>query len=261
VASVGEVTNFMLQQMEHVSKNEFRPEATRHIPEDLWLRAHSISSLFGTDQIRPCTRLRRTFYCCQPRDDHKDKNVCNRGAISDREAGKLTDAFVAQLAGGATTIPELQSFNGPRGRRIFGYHNDIAFCTCPSFPSARMCFHTIGLALFLGKEKLPDSVDPTLLSSVSRGGAKRKAPGRGAVLLMSDEKDLRIAQLEAQIRKMRRANSHVVVADRPWEPTRRCRGKTSQPEAVAAIRTPSDRGTAAPSTPQLPASWSFHGME
>mmetsp|Transcript_91167 Transcript_91167/g.175521 ORF Transcript_91167/g.175521 Transcript_91167/m.175521 type:complete len:91 (+) Transcript_91167:394-666(+) len=29
----------------------------------------------------------------------------------------------------------------------------------------------------------------------------------------------------------------------------------------AAIRTPIDRGTAAPSTPQLPASWSFHGME
>ena len=52
MASVGEVLNFMLEQVAHVSKNAFNPQEARQIPDSLWQRAFLFSSLFWTDKIR-----------------------------------------------------------------------------------------------------------------------------------------------------------------------------------------------------------------
>ena len=196
------------------------------------------------------------FYCCKPRLEPDGDDVCNRDSMPAKSAAALAGAFAAQLEGKSTTVKELERFTGPLGARIFGFQGQIAFCTCPSYPAARRCFHTLGLSLHLGKVELPESLDPTLLAAVSRTGAKRKAPGRGAVPLMADQKDLRIAQLEAQVRRMERQQGRVVVgsackkkpagatasqdpaptAVRSSEALRRCRSKRAPPEAEVQAR-------------------------
>ena len=126
-------------------------------------------------------------------------------------------------------------------------------------PSLRRCFHTLGLGLHLGKLTLPDTIDRTLLAQFSRKGAKCKAPGRGAVPILADQKDARIAQLEAQVRRLQRSKGTVSCggqdqtkgissASIPSQPTTLC------PEAKLSEQ-PQRRLTCKTSFPQVPLSW------
>ena len=76
-----------------------------------------------------------------------------------------------------------------------------SFCACPASYLDGQCFHIVGLSVFLGLVDPPETLDTTAVSMMARGN-KRKAPGRGAVPLRADEKDVRIAQLEAKVRKL-----------------------------------------------------------
>ena len=144
VAPIGEVLQFLLAQVKHVSMNAFAPDDTRRIPSSLWQRAFLFSGLFKTDKIQLTRRQERTLYVCKPRLDPEADNVCNRALISKKEAESITTDFVAQLQGDETTVEKLQGFSGPCGLRVFGFHGNIAMCTCPAFPPARRCFHTLG---------------------------------------------------------------------------------------------------------------------
>jgi hypothetical protein len=226
VGSVGATLDFLLQQVQHVSDNSFDPKATRKIENSLWQRAHLFSGLFGTDKIRVVNHDARVFYCCQPRQDPDDDNVCNRAAITQGRAASMAKAFLKQLKGEETAMEQLLGFTGPEGVRVFGFHQDLPFCSCPAFcDPVRSCFHTQGLAIHLGKAVLPDTLDPTLLSSVSRRGNKRKAPGFGAVPLLGDAKDLRIAELEAQVRKLKKCKGDT----NPIVPASECVPLSKQP--------------------------------
>ncbi|CAE7659964.1 unnamed protein product, partial [Symbiodinium sp. CCMP2592] len=55
VGSVGETLNFMLEQVEVATKAHFDPTAPRHVDAQLWQKAASFQSLFGTDKIRSVT--------------------------------------------------------------------------------------------------------------------------------------------------------------------------------------------------------------
>jgi hypothetical protein len=268
VGSVGETLAFLLQQVEHVSSNEYHVEADRPIPAKQWHKASSFRNLFGTNKIRHIRHQQSTFYCCSPRADPDDEDVCNREDISQQHAGKMVEAFCKQRQGGDTTVQQLSKFSGPFGVRILGLDNNVFFCTCPAFCGLKQCFHTIGLAVFLGKMTMPETLDATPVVLAARGN-KRKAPPRGAVPLLADQKDVRIRQLEAQIRQLKRprgededavATQAVVdpVVDATRQPTRRLRRKTACEEASVVVpvevevsgSTPN--ATAAPQTPQAP---------
>ena len=98
-------------------------------------------------------------------------------------------------------MSELLSFAGDSGVRIFGYHGDASFCTCPAFYAHRQCFHIKGLQVFIGIATPAEALDATPVAIAARGN-KPKAPGRGAVPLRADQKDVRLAHLEAQLRKL-----------------------------------------------------------
>jgi hypothetical protein len=257
VASVGEVLHFVLQQVEHVSANAFDPMEARKIQEALWQRAFLFSGLFGTDKIRTSTLQGRVAYCCRPRAEPEDDSVCNRHALPVREAQSATSRFATQLLGGETNVETIRQFAGPDGVRIFGFRGDVAFCTCPAFTSFRRCFHTLGLSIHVGKVELPPTLDRTLLTDIARKGNKRKQPSRGAVPLLNDQKDLRIAQLEAQVRKLHRSKGRPVIAEKAlavplpspetlpitlpeWTPKRRCSRKTANPERAIFAQAPGD---------------------
>jgi len=263
IASVGATLDFLLQQVQAVSDNAFDPKASRQIPETLWRKAYLFSSLFGTDRIQHVKRDGRPFYCCQPRQDRQGDDVCDRPPISARRAAVMAEAYVQQLKGEETTVARLLEFNGAEGVRVFGYHNGRPFCSCPAFCNpGRLCFHTQGLAIYLGNVVLPDTLDPTLLTTAARKGNARKAPGRGAVPVLADAKDLRIADLEAQLRKLKRGrqgamstpasedvpHAALVLPDSFCEkPARRLRCKTSG----AQERTPDSDVTAASMGPSV----------
>ena len=143
--------------------------------------------------------------------------------------------------GKATTAKQLAKFTGSEGCRVFGILNQVAFCTCPAFYHPRRCFHTLGLEIYLGKVKPPEELDTTPVGLAARGN-KPKAPGRYAVPLRSDAKDIRIAQLEAQLRKLRRQDATLPLQQTPMtsrapaapQPTRRIRRKTVD-QAVAQL--------------------------
>ena len=122
------------------------------------------------------------------------------------------------------------------------------FCTCPSYPAEKRCFHTVALQLHDGKCKLPENLDDTLVQLSARGN-KPKAPGRGSVPLKADEKDLLIAHLRNKVRQMERsqisASEVADVVDVDDEPTpasnqlaplKRLRTKTSQAEACEPLQ-------------------------
>ena len=242
VGSVGETLAFLLQQVEHVSNNAFDSQAVRPIGEALWQRAMDFKQLFKTNKIRDVPHGTGTHYCCAPRSDPDDGNVCDREDMSRLHASELVAAFVAQLQGSETTIEKLVRFAGPSGARIFGFKNAVAFCTCPAFPGPRRCFHTLALAIFLGKADPPDDMDPTPVSLAARGN-KRKAPPRGAVPLSADQKDLKIVKLQTQLRRANEllrqgcgvaplgADPEQAPTPHGWKPLRRLKAKTSMPVA------------------------------
>jgi hypothetical protein len=239
VGSIGEVLVFLLKQVEHVSSNVFDPTKVRKIPSALWQRALLFKTLFYTDHVRRTSYQDQIYYCCQPRTDPESMDVCLRKTISVNHASDMAKAFAAQVTGQDTTVGHLVKFTGPSGVRVFGFKGEVSFCTCPAFCSpGRQCFHTLGLAVWLGKCEPPETEDNTLLSVAARPGNKRKAPPRGSVPLMTDQKDLRIAQLEAALRKVKRhkgepetAATCIAVATR----TRRLTKKTPAPAPPAAV--------------------------
>ena len=91
-----------------------------------------------------------------------------------------------------------------------------------------------------------------------RGGNKPKAPGRGAVPLKADAKDLRIAQLEAQLRRLKKVPVQVASAKKKrteplppqflWVPINRLRRKSFRPAA------PLQHHCGAPDTAAIPIS-------
>ena len=121
--------------------------------------------------------------------------------ISSQHARNMARAFAAATEGAPTRAEELYRFSGVSGVRVFGLLRDKGFCSCPSFPAAKRCFHTLGLQVHLEQITLPERLAETPLSLAVRGGNKPKAPGRGSVPMLADEKDARIAQLEALLRK------------------------------------------------------------
>jgi hypothetical protein len=186
--------------------------------------------------------------------------------VSRNHATDMVRAFAQQRDGGETSVEKLIGFTGPSGVRVFGYQDGKVFCTCPAFYHPRRCFHTIGLEVFLGQRDVPEWVDETLLSVAARGN-KPKAPGRGAVPLKADEKDLRIVQLEAQLRRLHKQKSPRSAAkkQRPGllpeeqepadlpkpanlpKPSRRLRSKVTLPDHTAPGTPPAK--AAASSTP------------
>ena len=273
VASIGETLRFVLEQVKHTSMKAFNPAAARPTEDKLWLRAMAFSSLFNTDKVKPSGHDGWKLYCCNAREDEDSEDVSLRKPISTTRAETMARAFVALQKGGSATLASIRRFTGPNGVRVFGIRGGDPFCTCPSFSPFHRCFHTIGLSLFLGKVKAPETLDTTLLSSASRPGAKRKAPPRGAVPLMVDQKDVRIAQLEAQLCKLKRSRAPVteealaskrrnvgVAPEAPpqqegsWVSRARCRAKTSQRQAaLAGIAVKSEpRDLDVPLTPQSP---------
>ena len=109
-------------------------------------------------------------------------------------------------------MERLRGLTGPSGARVFGFRGGAAFCTCPAFPSQRRCFHTVGLAIFWGKIEALENLDCSVVSFASRGN-KRKAPARGAVPLLADQKDERIAELEAKLRKLTKQKMQLPVEE------------------------------------------------
>ena len=90
-----------------------------------------------------------------------------------------------------------------------------------------------------------------------RKGHKRKQPSRGAAPLLIDQKDLRIAQLEAQVRQLHRSKGLPVIAEKAqvvpllspetlpitlpeWTPKRRFGRKTANPERAIFAQAPED---------------------
>lgn len=262
IGSVGETLAFLLQQVEHVANNKFDPKAARPIEESLWKKAVLFKGMFNSTKIQSVRHGLSTLYCCSPRADPEDHNVCHRESISRQHASKMVAAFARQQLGGDTTVQRLNMFSGPSGVRVFGFRGTVAFCTCPAFPGRRRCFHTLGLAIFSGKAEPPDTVDCTLVSLATRGN-KRKAPPRGSVPLLADQKDLRIAELEAQLRKASKLSRQMrevaparveedvglapllVEEDEPlpppiehaWIPQRRLRSKTAFAMGLNAMAT------------------------
>ena len=122
------------------------------------------------------------------------------------------------------------------------------FCTCPSYPAEKRCFHTVALQLHDGKCKLPENLDDTLVQLSARGN-KPKAPGRGSVPLKADEKDLLIAHLRNKVRQMERnqvnasevtevvdVDDEAAPASSQLAPIKRLRTKTSQAEACEPLQ-------------------------
>lgn len=248
IGGVGETLAFVLEQVKTVSNCDFDAEAVRKTEDALWRRAAAFRSLFGTDKVRSVANGGLEYCCCSPRAEPDDDNVCNRGSISTQHATNMVQLFAAQRQGAQTSAEELVKFCGGSGARAFGLQDGRAFCSCPAFCPHRRCFHTLGLELHLGMAQLPKRLDDTPLSLAMRGGNKPKAPGRGAVPLMADEKDSRIAQLEAQLRKMKgqtqskavsakRASVQKVTVAPPaepmWQPLRRLRSKQARPPQSA----------------------------
>jgi hypothetical protein len=201
IGGIGETLVFMLEQMKTVSCNKFDVHAQRHVEDALWMRAESFRGLFGSPAIQSVKHACQDFYCCNARQDPDSKDVCKRQPISMQHARSLVRAFAAAKEGAHTTAEELSSFNGAAGARVFGVLGDKGFCSCPAFPPAKRCFHTLGLQLHIGHVTLPERLASTPLSLAVRGGNKPKAPGRGSVPLLADEKDAKIAQPEALLRK------------------------------------------------------------
>ena len=258
VGSVGETLAFLLSQVESVSRDKWDPEAARKIDESLWRRAVAFSTLFGSPHIRKVPGSSQPTYCCAPRADPSSDDVCSRVDISQSYAEAMVRAFMSQHAGAETSTEELAKFTGPSGARVFGFKGVTAYCSCPAFYHPRRCFHTIGLQIFLGKIEIPDWLDATPLSLAARGN-KPRAPGRGAVPLKADEKDLRIARLEATIRKMasqesrsagkkQGAGSMVALPEPLWTPKRRLHSKTSAEVHMQALSAGLEAG-APPSAP------------
>ena len=233
MGSIGETLAFLLSQVESVAKDGWDPEAERKIDGSLWRRASAFSTLFGTRLVRRIPRVDPPIYCCSPRADPDGDDVCNREAINAQQAQESALAFLSQRRGADVTIEELAKFAGPTGARVFGFQDGVAYCSCPAFYHPRRCLRTIGLHIFLGKVEVPGWLDETRLSLAARGN-KPKAPGRGAVPLKADEKDLRIARLEATARRMtdqksKRGAKRMATPPAPsWKPARRLRAKTSQ---------------------------------
>jgi hypothetical protein len=239
VGSVGQTLNFLLQQVESVSTDFYNPYEERPIANQLWQKACAFRSLFNTNKILAVPHANRTYYCCSPRSDPSAGDVRCRLAISRARALSVVLAFVRQMDGAEATMSELLSFAGDAGVRIFGYHGDASFCTCPAFYAHRQCFHIKGLQVFIGIATPPEALDATPVAIAARGN-KPKAPGRGAVPLRADQKDVRIAHLEAQLRKLispksqaakKRPHSQVAqVQPVSWSSTRRLKRKTSHME-------------------------------
>ena len=201
IGSIGETMHFLLEQATAVSRGVFDPTETRPRTVLLWQKACAFKSLFNTDKIQRIQRHKSTYYCCSPRSDPMGDDVRDRATVSAAHAAKVVQAFTDQLEGKNTTVDHLMSFAGGSGSRIFGFNGRAGFCTCPAFYPHRQCFHIVGLSVFLGLVDPPETLDTTAVSMMARGN-KRKAPGRGAVPLRADEKDVRIAQLEAKVRKL-----------------------------------------------------------
>jgi hypothetical protein len=164
VGSVGATLYFLLQEVQAVSDNMFDPKATRKIEDTGNVLICSVVSSALTKLKLPTTKL--GVFCCQPRQDSDDDNVCERAAITQGRAASMAKAFLKQFEGEATAMEQLLEFTGPAGVRVFGFHKDLPFCSCPAFCNReRRCFHTVGLAIHLGELVLPDTIDPTLLSS------------------------------------------------------------------------------------------------
>ena len=118
VGSVGETLSFLLSQVESVSQNLFDP-SSRQIDASLWRRAAAFSTLFNAEQVRSVSHESQTFYCCSPRRDHDDENVCDREVMSTSHAASMVQAAARQKNGGHTTVEKLLQFNGPLGARVF----------------------------------------------------------------------------------------------------------------------------------------------
>ncbi|CAE7873041.1 unnamed protein product [Symbiodinium sp. KB8] len=244
VASIGEVVAFLLSQVEAVSSNKFDASAVRVTPRAIWHRAAAFSSHIGTQLVRKVDQDGQPWYVCSPRKDPTGEDVGNRKVLSMAAQQVLSKPFVRSAEASA-----LQGHHGQaactvhwrRGCRVFGILNQVAFCTCPAFYHPRRCFHTLGLEVYLGRMKLPEELDTTPVGMAARGN-KPKAPGRYAVPLRSDAKDVRIAQLEAQLRKLRKqgatvplaADTHDITGTGCSQPTRRIRRKTAD-QAVAQV--------------------------
>ena len=80
MASVGEVLDFFLKQVEHVSENDFLPDDDRGNPDDLWQKAFLFRGLFGAHLIQPTSFPDRTACCCVPRSEPSDEHARNRPA-------------------------------------------------------------------------------------------------------------------------------------------------------------------------------------
>ena len=257
VGSVGEIMAFLLAQVESVSKDHWDPKAARKVDGALWQRASAFSTLFGTAWVRKATIGGRPVYCCGPRGDPADDDVCNRQQVSMEHAVAMIRAFNGQRNGAETSVDMLVNFAGPSGARVFGFEGERAFCSCPAFYHPRRCFHTLGLEILLGKVVVPDWLDATPVSLGARGN-KPRAPGRGAVPLKADEKDLHIARLEAQVRKLTgkkipepkrmRVSDRHVTTPALWLPSHRLPCKTSGPRHMPAPAPPTP-GTGCPAPP------------
>jgi hypothetical protein len=237
IGSASETISFLLDHVEHLSSNSWDPHATRPVEKALWKKAAAFRTLFDTNKVKSVELAGETYYCCQPSADPASGDVVARGAITAREAKEVVQAFVSQRAGklvGQSFLDQLSLF-GCAGKRVFGFENEVEFCTCPAYPAKRRCFHTLALSIFLGKVTVPDTIDSTPLAEVARKGNKRKAPPRGAVPILSEEKDGYIADLEAQLRKLgsrlpvRKKQIKATPQRRSsgWAPKRRMNGKTS----------------------------------
>eukprot|EP00973_Karenia_brevis_P054956 7641325-Karenia_brevis.AAC.1 len=165
--------------------------------------------------IKPIVHSGRTFYCCNPRTDPDNADASQRDPISKRQAQDAVNRYVAQLGGAETTAQELAQITGGMGTRVFGMSQGKPFCTCPAFPAARQCLHTLGLSLFLGTVEAPDTVDQTPLAPRSRGN-KPRAPPRGAVPLKADEKDAKIVELQAQVAKLKKTQASTGKPNSAW---------------------------------------------
>ena len=164
VGSVGETMDFLLSQVEVVSKDAWDPNAIRKIDAALWRRAAAFSTLLNTPKVRKSVCEGQTIYCCSPRTDPESDDVCDRLLLSVQHAVAMVNAFTAQRKGARTTLEELTKFAGPVGARVFGFQGGVAFCSCPAFCHPHRCVHTLGLEIFQGKKTMPEWLDDTQVS-------------------------------------------------------------------------------------------------
>ena len=148
-----------MDQVRNVSLDVFDPRAARRIDDATWCKAVAFETLFDTGTIARVDVDGSTFYCCLPRDNPKYVDVRIRKAMPAARARESCTAFFAQRRGDPTTPEKLALFAGPDACRVFGVEAGVcgmeAFCTCPSYPSHKVCFHTIGLQIHTGALTAP----------------------------------------------------------------------------------------------------------